>query len=68
MAVMWQRKDKEVVRGWLNILKAEGRGLTAWEVKFCREFRENLDRYPNYKWSQGQEDKLEQIYTERTPL
>ena len=58
-------QSREVVKGWIDRVNDEGRGLTAWEQQFMESITEQFDR--SSYLSDKQIEILERIYTEKTP-
>lgn len=65
MAAIWQPKDPDTLRKWLEaILMEASDNLNSWELEFLNKIETMLDN--RWKLSQGQEEKLEQIYAAKT--
>ena len=65
MPPIWKPKDPELLKSWVEAIIAEASDeLTMWETKFIEDMQTRL----NHGWplTQSQEEKLEQIYAERT--
>lgn len=64
------RHPKETIRGWIEMVNTEGRGLSKWEQEFMESITERFidpssDRLGTL--SDRQEEILERIYSDKTP-
>lgn len=65
MAEKWKPNSLEVLRSWADAIIDEASDeLTDWENKFIIDIEVRLARGSTL--TQSQEEKLEQIYTEKT--
>lgn len=65
MSEMWKPKDPELLKSWVKAIMEEASDeLTDWESRFVSDMEIRLTR--GYVLTQSQEDKLEQIYAEKT--
>lgn len=65
MAEMWKPKDPVLLRSWVHSILDEAlEELNEWECNFILEIQVRLDN--NVQLTQAQEDKLEQIYADKT--
>lgn len=65
MAKMWEPKDPELLKSWIRLLREEpSEDLTPWEENFVNDMSLRLEY--NNPLTQYQEEKLEQIYAEKT--
>lgn len=59
-------KPKEVIGDWLDRIEQDGRGLSKWEEDFVESVAEQFINTGSI--SDRQEQILECIYAEKTPL
>jgi hypothetical protein len=65
MPPVWQPKDNDTLKYWVKtILDEASDRLSAWETKFIADIEPRV--LNNRPLTQGQEEKLEQIYAEYT--
>lgn len=65
MPPIWQPRDNDTLKHWLDtILNEASDKLTAWETNFIADMEPRIRN--NRPLTQGQEEKLEQIYAEYT--
>lgn len=65
MAEMWKPKDPEVLKHWIHELRTNpSEDLTSWEENFVNDMDVRLTY--NNPLTQYQEEKLEEIYAEKT--
>lgn len=65
MAPVWKPRDTKILRDWIQTILFEASDvLTEWEVKFLNDMENIMDL--GGRLSQGQEEKLEQIYAAKT--
>ena len=65
MAEMWKPKPKEVLKQWINdVIEEASDRLTMWEMKFIADMEHRVNN--NQPLTQQQEEKLEQIYADKT--
>lgn len=64
MAELKKRQPVEILNHWLHMLATEGRRMTQWEKDRVEDWQAQLDE--GHGLTEAQEDKLEQIYAERT--
>lgn len=65
MAEMWKPVTAETIKHWLETIMNEAMDeLTPWELKFVSDMETRLDN--NWTFNQSQQEKLEQIYANRT--
>lgn len=65
MAEIWKPKDPALLRIWCNrIIEEAVEDLNEWECKFITDIQIKLDN--GWALSKAQEDKLEQIYADKT--
>lgn len=65
MAEMWRPKEIEVYRAWVESIKDESSdSLNDWETDFIDSIENRLDQ--NRNLTQGQAEKLESIYADKT--
>jgi hypothetical protein len=65
MAEKWKPTSPEILKSWIGALGDESSDeLSDWEIKFITDMNDRL------KWgivlTQSQEEKLEEIYAEKT--
>ena len=56
----------DIIKYWLDVVQTEGKNLSSWEENFVESLREQLGQYG--KISDRQEEILETIYANKTPL
>jgi hypothetical protein len=61
-----QKAKKVKLKGWIDAVNQTGRGLTDWEEHFMESLTEQWADYETM--SPKQEEVLEKIYAEKTPL
>ncbi len=66
MAKVWKPTDKEILLQWIAQLYEVSDKLTDWEARFVADMDIRLHR--GSQLTQSQEEKLEEIYAEKTPL
>lgn len=60
------KQEKETIRHWIETINKEGKNLSSWEEEFMESLTE---KFENRGWiSEKQEEVLERIYSEKTPL
>ena len=64
MALSRQYQDK--ILRWIEEIQAVGRGLSKWETDFVESISEQMDNTGSL--SPRQEEILERIFAEKTPL
>lgn len=65
MPPVWRPKDNDTLKIWVNtILDEASDRLTPWETKFMDDMLHRVSM--KQPLTQGQEEKLEQIYAEYT--
>lgn len=65
MSKIWQPQDRDVINHWINTIVDEASDdLSAWELKFISDMQIRLQN--GWSWTQAQEEKLEQIYADKT--
>lgn len=65
MAEMWKPKDPAILKQWVKMLREEPiEDLTTWEEQFVNDMALRLEY--NNPLTQYQEEKLEEIYAEKT--
>lgn len=65
MAQIWNPKDPELLKHWLDsILEEASNELNDWETNFISDIEVKLNN--NWRLTENQENKLEQIYAEKT--
>jgi hypothetical protein len=59
-------QPSQVIENWITTVNEEGRNLTKWELDFMDSISE---QFATKQWlSDKQEEILERIYSEKTPL
>lgn len=58
------KQPKEVIKHWIDTVKAEGRNLTKWETDFIESLADQFDARGSV--SEKQQEILERIYAEKT--
>lgn len=69
MAKIWTPQSIEVYRSWVDIILSEASDeLSVWETNFINDMDEKLTLYAGFgkNLSQGQAEKLEDIYAKYT--
>lgn len=67
MPLSWKPKPREVLIGWIDtLINEEQEQLTSWELKFVGDMENILMN--SWNWTETQERKLEQIYTEKIEI
>lgn len=56
----------EIIRQWIESIQESGRGLTKWEEDFIESLADQFEERGSI--SERQEEILERIYGEKTPL
>ncbi len=65
MAPIWKPKDPDLLKSWVDsIMKEASDELTDWESRFVDDMNTRLDK--GYVLTEDQENKLEEIYAEKT--
>ncbi len=65
MAIAWHPQNPDVLREWVKTILLEcSDTLSDWESRFVTDMEARLDR--GSILTQSQEEKLEQIYAEKT--
>lgn len=65
MAEIWKPKDPKLLISWIQaILEEASDELSDWEINFIDDMKLILDG--GWTLTQNQEDKLEQIYADKT--
>lgn len=65
MAEIWKPKDPQLLKSWVDAILVEASDkLNDWETKFIVDIQMRLDL--GARLTQAQEDKLEQIYADKT--
>jgi len=65
MPPLWEPRSRELLISWVKAIMEEASDdLTDWENKFVTDMKSRLSRGSTL--TQSQEEKLEQIYAEKT--
>lgn len=65
MAEIWKPKDPELLKSWCQaIIDEASDDLNTWELQFISDIDTKLNN--GWKLNQAQEEKLENIYSEKT--